>query len=130
MGIRPSSYYPKHIAIIMDGNGRWAKSKGLPRVAGHMQGASTVRAVVEICAKSSIKALTLYTFSTENWKRPKEEVSALMKLLNDHIEKEIPSLMKNSIRFNTIGEFSGLPPEVQNKIELAKSKTKNNSGGN
>lgn len=112
----------------MDGNGRWAKVKGLPRVAGHIQGANTVRVVVEACVKAGVAALTLYTFSTENWKRPKEEVSALMKLLKDHIEKEIPSLNKNNIKFNTIGEFEELPPDVQEKIKYAKAETENNSG--
>lgn len=112
----------------MDGNGRWAKSKGLPRIVGHVQGANTVRMVVEACAKSGIQALTLYTFSTENWKRPKEEINALMKMLKEHIKKELPSLKKNNIKFNTIGELGALPPQAQEVINLAKSQTKDNSG--
>jgi len=112
----------------MDGNGRWAKSKGLPRVVGHIQGVGVVRKITEACVKSGIKALTLYTFSTENWKRPKEEVNALMKMLKDHIGKELPSLKKNNIKFNTIGEFDALPADVRKAINSAKAETSSNSG--
>jgi undecaprenyl diphosphate synthase len=118
---------PKHIAIIMDGNGRWAQRRGLPRVAGHAQGANTVRVVVEACAQMGIKALTLYTFSTENWKRSKEEVDALMKMLKEHLRKELPSLLKNNIRFNTIGQPDGLPADVLKMLADAKEKTRQNS---
>ena len=124
----PDENIPKHIAIIMDGNGRWAKQHGLPRAAGHAQGANTVRVVVEACAKKGIKALTLYTFSTENWKRPKEEVDALMKMLKEHLQKELPSLLKNNIRFNAIGQIEGLPADVSQMIAAAKEKTKESSG--
>lgn len=119
---------PKHIAIIMDGNGRWARARGLPRVAGHIQGVNTVRVVVEACAKLGIKALTLYTFSTENWKRPKEEVGALMNMLKEHIAKELPSLKKNNIRFNVIGDIAVLPLDVREKIDSAKKETAENAG--
>lgn len=119
---------PGHIAIIMDGNGRWAKERGLPRIAGHAQGANTVRVVVEACARLGVKALTLYTFSTENWSRPKEEIGALMNMLKEHLEKELPRLQKNNIRFNTIGEIQALPPDVQQQIDRAKERTRPNSG--
>ena len=119
---------PRHIAVIMDGNGRWAKEMGLPKVAGHMQGANTVRAIVKACAQLGIKALTLYTFSTENWKRPKEEIDALMNMLKQNLDKELPQLLKNNIKFNAIGEINGLPKDVQEKIANAKEKTSGNQG--
>jgi len=119
---------PEHIAIIMDGNGRWAIERGLPRIAGHIQGVKTVRVIVEACGKLGVKALTLYTFSTENWKRPKEEVDALMNLLKDHIEKELPQLMKNNVRFNTIGDIAALPEGVRKKIIISMEKTRSNTG--
>ena len=93
---------PKHIAIIMDGNGRWAKAKGLPRAAGHIQGVETVRAITEECVRLGVKYLTLYTFSNENWNRPAEEVRALMELLLKNLEDEI--FMKNNVRFRVIGD--------------------------
>lgn len=119
---------PKHIAIIMDGNGRWAKRRGLPRIAGHAQGAATVRMIVEACAQLGIKALTLYTFSTENWKRPKEEIDTLMNMLKEHLQKELPNLKKNNIRFNTIGDIAALPDGIQQKIRYAKEQTSANGG--
>jgi undecaprenyl diphosphate synthase len=119
---------PKHKAIIMDGNGRWANQKGLPRIAGHIQGANTVRLVVEECGRRGIKALTLYTFSTENWKRSKEEIDALMNMLKDNLGKELPSLKKNNVMFNTIGEIEGLPQDVREKIAYAKDQTRLNTG--
>lgn len=119
---------PKHIAIIMDGNGRWAAKRGLPRVAGHAQGAKSVRTVVEECARLGIKALTLYTFSTENWKRPKEEIEALFKMLKEYLEKELPLMKENNIRFNTIGEINGLPRDIQEKIAYVKKETSQNTG--
>ena len=119
---------PKHIAIIMDGNGRWAVKRGLPRIAGHIQGAKTVHLIVEACGILGVKALTLYTFSTENWKRPKEEVDALMRMLKDNIEKELPKLKKNNIRFNVIGDIKGLPPDVGEKMVYSMEQTKGNSG--
>lgn len=118
---------PGHIAIIMDGNGRWAKQKGLPRVAGHAQGANTVRVVIEACIKLGVKALTLYAFSTENWKRPKNEVDALMSMLKDNLNKELPLLKKNNIRFNTIGDIKVFPQDIQDSIRNVKQETSANN---
>ena len=119
---------PAHIAVIMDGNGRWARSKKLPRVFGHREGANSVRNITEACAKLGVKYLTLYAFSTENWKRPKQEVSFLMKLLCEYLDKEIPTLMKNSVRFNTIGDISKLPADARKKIAHMKKITGSNTG--
>ena len=96
---------PKHIAIIMDGNGRWAKDRGLKRTAGHEEGAKIVRAITEHCTKIGIKYLTLYAFSTENWNRPKLEVDFLMRLLERYLKSELDTYLKNNIRFKAIGEF-------------------------
>ncbi len=106
---------PKHVAVIMDGNGRWAKAKGLPRTAGHIEGVEAVRRVTEACVDLGVKYLTLYTFSTENWNRPAEEVKALMGLLFKNLEDEI--FMKNNVRFRVIGDTGRLPAEVQEKMQ-------------
>lgn len=119
---------PEHVAIIMDGNGRWAHSKGLPRFAGHRVGVQSVREIVEKSAQIGIKYLTLYTFSTENWKRPKQEVSTLMRLLVQTLKKEIEELNKNNVRLITIGSFDTLPDLVQKEFEEAKKLTENNKG--
>jgi len=119
---------PKHVAIIMDGNGRWAKRRGLPRVAGHREGINSVREIVRISGEIGVEILTLYTFSTENWKRPKTEVSALMKLLLRTIRKEVDDLDKNNVRLSTIGDLDRLPKEPRNAMEEAKEKLKNNTG--
>ena len=103
---------PEHIAIIMDGNGRWAKSKGLPRFAGHKEGVSTVRRITEKCGQIGIKHLTLFTFSSENWKRPRSEVKALMRLLLSTIRHEIKDLNKNNVRLMTIGNLNELPDYI------------------
>lgn len=108
------THIPGHIAIIMDGNGRWAKAKGLPRTAGHIRGVETVRTITEECVRLGVKYLTLYTFSTENWNRPVEEVKALMGLLFDNLEDEI--FLKNNVRFRVIGDTRRLPAEVQAKM--------------
>lgn len=118
---------PKHIAIIMDGNGRWAKGKGKFRIFGHKNGVISVRETTEACAELGVKHLTLYAFSTENWNRPKREIDALMDLLIDTIEKEIPTLQKNSIRLTAIGNLNSLPNSCQNKLKNAIEETKNNS---
>jgi undecaprenyl diphosphate synthase len=118
---------PSHIAIIMDGNGRWAKGKGKFRIFGHRNGVISVRETTETCAELGIKYLTLYAFSTENWSRPKAEVDALMNLLVDTIEKEIPTLQKNSIRLATIGDTKSLPPKCIDKLAHAVEVTKNNT---
>lgn len=105
---------PQHVAIIMDGNGRWAKQRGKERTYGHHAGAETVQRITEDAARLGIKYLTLYTFSTENWSRPQEEVTALMNLLLDSIKEE--TLMKNNLRFNVIGDLKKLPVEVQDSL--------------
>ncbi len=115
---------PKHIAIIMDGNGRWAKAKGLPRAAGHIQGVETVRAITEECVRLGVKYVTLYTFSNENWSRPVEEVRALMELLLKNLEDEI--FMKNNVRFRVIGDTKRLPQDVQEKIDMMIEHTSRN----
>ncbi len=119
---------PKHIAIIMDGNGRWAKMRGKPRLQGHREGAESVRAILDTCVRLQIKALTLYAFSTENWKRPKEEVSGLMEMLRYYLKKELETLRKNNIRFQAIGRLSELPQDIQALIKQAEEKTRKNKG--
>ncbi len=104
---------PKHIAIIMDGNGRWAKERGLPRIKGHEQGAESVRAVTEACVELGVEFLTVYAFSTENWKRPETEVNALWTLLEHFISQETPTLMKNGVRLQAIGRLHELPESCQ-----------------
>ncbi len=123
-----ASKLPVHVAIIMDGNGRWAKKKGLPRFLGHREGAKSVRAVTEAAAGAGIKYLTLYAFSTENWKRPESEVGFLMGLLRDYLEKELPVMMRNNIRLMTIGDISRLPAAARVKLEDVKKKTSRNTG--
>ena len=119
---------PKHIAIIMDGNGRWAKEKGLSRIAGHLEGIERVRDTVNIAAELGIKALTFFAFSTENWSRPKTEVSMLMRYLNNFLDREVKSLHKNNIRFRVIGRADPLPKQVLNKISKSEELTRNNTG--
>ncbi len=121
---------PKHIAIIMDGNGRWAKAKGLPRIAGHRKGAEVVKSIVRCCDDLGVKYLTLYTFSTENWKRPEKEINFLMGLLSWFLDKEISNLKKNNARLLTIGNIEKLPSKVQEVIAKAKEQTKDNTGLN
>jgi undecaprenyl diphosphate synthase len=125
--LRRSGAIPVHIAIIMDGNGRWAKKKGLPRAAGHRQGVASLRKVVEACAEAGVKYLTLYTFSTENWRRPKDEVTTLMKLIVKSLKSEINSLHENNIRLTTIGDNSALPVVVRKELDEAKIKTAENT---
>jgi len=122
-----SGEIPQHIAIIMDGNGRWAHKKGLHRIAGHRAGVDSVRDIVEACAQLNVKYLTLYTFSTENWNRPKKEVSTLMKLLVKALKSEVDELHKNNIKLESIGDFDSLPPVVQQNLLEAKERTRNNS---
>lgn len=118
---------PDHIAIIMDGNGRWAKKKLLNRVLGHEKGAETVREVITACREFEIKILTLYAFSTENWSRPEKEVNTLMKLLKKFIQSEKDELHNKSIKLNVIGQKERLPMDVQKELDLAIEKTKNNT---
>lgn len=124
--LKKSGEIPKHIAIIMDGNGRWAKKRGLPRVAGHKRGVDTVKDIVEACAEIGVKYLTLYTFSTENWKRPKDEVSTLMRLLLNSLRDRVDELCENDIRLTTIGDTDSLPYEVQKQLKADIERTKNN----
>ncbi len=119
---------PAHVAIIMDGNGRWAKERGLPRVAGHSGGVESVREVVEGCGEIGVKVLTLYAFSQENWKRPAWEISALMKLLMRTIHNELENLNKQNVRLTTIGHIEHLPPETHAQLVKAVESTKNNNG--
>ncbi|WP_337864709.1 isoprenyl transferase [Ignavibacterium sp.] len=124
--LKKSGEIPKHIAIIMDGNGRWAKKRGLPRVAGHKRGVDTVKDIVEACAEIGVKYLTLYTFSTENWKRPKDEVSTLMRLLLNSLKDRVDELCENDIKLTTIGDTDALPYEVQKQLKADIERTKNN----
>ena len=110
------SKLPVHVAIIMDGNGRWAKARNMERSAGHVEGVNTVRTVTEIASELGIKYLTLYTFSTENWNRPKEEVDALMHLIVVAIERETPDLIKNNVRLTMIGDFKLMPQEAYDRL--------------
>lgn len=119
---------PRHVAIIMDGNGRWAKRQGMARMFGHRQGVETVHNITEAAAELGISYLTLYTFSTENWNRPKEEVDALMMLLVDTIAKETPTLMKNNVRLQTIGDLGRLPKTTYDKFMGCIEQTSVNTG--
>src|SRR5581483_10029323 len=117
---------PAHIAIIMDGNGRWANRRRLPRVAGHKAGVGPVRATVETCARMGIQALTLYAFSVENWKRPRSEVETLWRLLHYYLRKELPDLQKNGIRLQAIGRVDALPAQVRRELESVVEATSRN----
>ena len=119
---------PSHLAIIMDGNGRWAKERGLNRTAGHEEGAKTVRKITQYCSDIGIKYLTLYAFSTENWERPKLEVEFLMKLLERYLKKELDVYLKNNIRFKAIGDLSRFSKSLQKTIFETQDKTANCSG--
>lgn len=119
---------PKHIAIIMDGNGRWAKKRFLPRTAGHREGVERVSEIVEAASDLNVQCLSLYAFSTENWKRPKEEIDALMNLLVLYINRELDRIHKNNIRMRVMGDISKLPKNVAEKVQMAIEKTKDNTG--
>ena len=119
---------PAHIAIIMDGNGRWAGRRFLPRVAGHKAGIGPVRTAVETCARLGVKALTLYAFSVENWKRPETEVQTLMGLLKHYLRLELNSLLKNNIRFRVLGRMEDLPTDVQSELVRAMEKSADRTG--
>jgi undecaprenyl diphosphate synthase len=120
--------FPKHIAIIMDGNGRWAQRRHLPRVAGHRAGVRVAREIIETCARLKISALTLYAFSLENWRRPKTEIDFLMRLLREYLRKELPTIHRNNIRLLVIGRPEQLPAEVRRDVEMAMRKTAGNTG--
>ncbi len=127
LGIPPERM-PRHVAIIMDGNGRWARRRGLRRVLGHRTGSRTVRAVTRECARLGIERLTLYAFSSENWKRPKAEIDYLMKLLREYLVKERREIMENNIRFRAIGRLSELPPEVREDLDRTVEMSRDNTG--
>ena len=116
---------PVHIAVIMDGNGRWAQARGMPRVEGHRRGANTVRRISEACRELGVSYLTLYCFSNENWKRPKEELSFLMGLLKTYLIQERPTLLKNDIRLTIIGRREGTPDDVQSEMDRSVELSKN-----
>ena len=119
---------PAHVAVIMDGNGRWAQARGRPRVFGHRAGVESVRAIVDTSARLDLKAVTLYAFSTENWKRPADEVGALMMMLKRFLRSELDTLHKNNIRFQAIGKIDGLNDDVQQELTDATAKTRANTG--
>lgn len=119
---------PKHICIIMDGNGRWAEKRGLPRTAGHRQGVEAIKDIIKVTSDIGIKYLTLYAFSTENWKRPKKEIEAIMNLLVEYLHRELENLHKNNVKIVTIGDISVLPTKVYEEVKRAIHKTKHNTG--
>ncbi len=133
MSLKPqidNSRIPQHIAIIMDGNGRWAQEQGQDRLFGHFHGVQSVRDIVEGCAELGVRYLTLYAFSTENWDRPQQEVTGLMELLVETIRKEVPILNQNNIQMHFIGELSLMPPSAQQALQEARDLTAGNSGLN
>lgn len=119
---------PRHVAVIMDGNGRWAQRQGLPRVRGHEAGADSVREIVRVCGELGVEALTLFSFSTENWRRPEDEVEALMTLLARYLTDETVELMQNSVRLQGIGELERLPPHVRGLLDQVTAFTAKNQG--
>ncbi|NLC63054.1 MAG: isoprenyl transferase [Thermoanaerobacterales bacterium] len=119
---------PKHIAIIMDGNGRWAKKRGLPRIAGHWVGAEALRDIVEFCSEIGLEALSVFAFSTENWKRSEYEVSTIFNLLLYYFKKEVEELHKNNIRIKVSGRWEELPDRIVNEIKKSIARTENNTG--
>jgi len=119
---------PQHIAVIMDGNGRWAKQRGKPRIFGHRAGAESVRSIIDTCRRLEIKAVTLYAFSTENWKRPPTEIKGLMQMLKRYIRSELKEVHEHKIRFQAIGDVFGLSEDVQKEITVAAQTTANNTG--
>jgi undecaprenyl diphosphate synthase len=119
---------PQHIAVIMDGNGRWARRRHLPRVAGHRAGVQSARTIIETCARLHVSALTLYAFSMENWRRPKAEIDFLMRLLREYLRKELPVIHRNNIRLLVIGRPDQLPDAVRTDVEKAMEQTAGNSG--
>ncbi len=123
-----SNNLPTHIGIIMDGNGRWAESQSMERISGHIQGVETVKAIVESCVKLEIPYLTLYTFSKENWKRPKKEVDGLMSLLYSSLKSELEKLNRNNIVFQIVGKIEEMPSNLQELIMDTINNTKNNTG--
>jgi len=124
------SRLPEHVAIIMDGNGRWAKNRGLDRVYGHQEGVTSVKKAIETASNIGVKYLTLYTFSTENWNRPQEEVDALMELMVIAIKRELPEMMEEQVRLNVIGDIEQLPPHTKETLLSCIEETSGNTGLN
>ena len=125
----PRRQVPEHVAIIMDGNGRWARRQGKPRVEGHKAGAESVRRIVEACAELGVRYLTLYAFSTENWRRPVAEIRELMRLLEHFLEERLDDLERHGIRFNAIGEIERLPLPVRRRLDQVVAATRGNDKG-
>jgi undecaprenyl diphosphate synthase len=123
----PGSSIPRHVAIIMDGNGRWARRRHLPRVAGHRVGLEAVRKTIKACVSHGVEVLTLFAFSSENWRRPKEEVGLLMNLFMNALDSEVKKLHKNGVRLRIIGDVAGFSPELQQRIRTAEELTRDNS---
>ena len=123
-----AGHMPQHVAVIMDGNGRWARQRGKPRIFGHRAGAASVRAVNDTCTRLEIKAITLYAFSTENWKRPRAEVSGLMQMLKRYLRSDLEEVHGHNIRFQAIGKIEGLSQDVRDEIAAAMEKTAGNTG--
>ena len=128
LSVQAQSVIPRHVAVIMDGNGRWAKARNLPRVEGHRQGAESVRAIVRAAGELGIKYLTLYAFSVENWNRPKEEVDTLMKYLALYLRKEAGELQRNNVRLEVIGQIYRLPETVQEQLQKTIATLSRNNG--
>ncbi|WP_077622589.1 isoprenyl transferase [Sediminibacillus massiliensis] len=124
----PDQNTPDHVAIIMDGNGRWAKKRGMPRVAGHKEGISTVVKIVKAAVKCKVKVLTLYTFSTENWKRPKSEVDTILRLPKEFLSIYLPDLISNNVRIEAIGDMANLPVHTREAVQYAIDRTRDNDG--
>jgi undecaprenyl diphosphate synthase len=119
---------PNHIAIIMDGNGRWAQQRHMPRKLGHYRGAARVRSLIEYCTRVGVKCVTLFAFSTENWQRPADEVDALMALFVEYLDKELPTILENRVRFKVLGALDRFPPEVRQRIDRAEQQSAHHEG--
>ena len=128
LGVPDTTYVPRHVAIIMDGNGRWATQRHLPRVAGHSRGLDAVRAVVEACATRGVQFLTLFAFSSENWRRPADEVSFLMRLFMTALRREVVKMHANDIRVRVVGDLGRFSPRIQQLIRDAEARTAGNTG--
>ena len=128
LSVAAQELLPQHVAVIMDGNGRWAKERGLPRIEGHRRGAESARAIIKAASGVGIRYLTLYTFSVENWNRPKSEVDAIMKYLAYYLKKETPEMDRNNVRLEAIGQIHRLPEPVQKQLEKSQQQLSKNTG--
>ncbi len=122
----PAERVPRHIAVIMDGNGRWAKKRGLPRLLGHRQGTENLRRIIKACVRAGVRYLTIYAFSTENWGRPQDELKGLMQIFNDAFVNEISELVREGVRILHIGQREGIPADLLNKIDQAVERSEDN----